>query len=67
MNPQRDSIFPNSPESTDSSALASQFAEQAQPPEPELGLWEPPFERWLRLADDLLRDWPHGPLPEHRA
>jgi hypothetical protein len=21
-------------------------------------LWEPPFERWLRLADDLLRDWP---------
>ena len=25
---------------------------------PEVELWEPPFERWLRLADDLLRDWP---------
>jgi hypothetical protein len=67
MNPQSDSSFPNSSESPDPSALASQFAEQAQPQEPELDLWEPPFERWLRLADDLLRDWPHGPLPEHRV
>lgn len=25
-------------------------------------LWEPPFERWLKLADDLLRDWP-APAP----
>ena len=25
---------------------------------PEVEVWEPPFERWLRLADDLLRDWP---------
>ena len=24
-------------------------------------LWEPPFERWLKLADDLLRDWPAPP------
>ena len=23
----------------------------------EMELWEPPFERWLKLADDLLRDW----------
>jgi hypothetical protein len=23
-------------------------------------LWEPPFDRWLRLTDDLLRDWPHS-------
>ena len=23
-----------------------------------LELWEPPFERWLKLADNLLRDWP---------
>ena len=22
---------------------------------PEMELWEPPFERWMRLADDLLR------------
>jgi hypothetical protein len=67
MNPQSGSSFPNSPESPESSGLDSQSAEQAQPLEPELDLWEPPFERWLRLADDLLRDWPHGPLPEHRA
>ena len=31
-------------------------------------LWEAPFERWLRLADHLLRDWPGtAPVPgEHR-
>jgi hypothetical protein len=31
-------------------------------------LWEAPFERWLRLADHLLRDWPGTePAPgEHR-
>lgn len=31
-------------------------------------VWEAPFERWLRLADHLLRDWPGtGPVPgEHR-
>lgn len=23
----------------------------------EMEVWEPPFERWLKLADDLLRDW----------
>ena len=28
-------------------------------------LWEAPFERWLRLADDLLRDWP-GTAPASR-
>jgi len=31
-------------------------------------LWEAPFERWMRLADHLLRDWP-GATPvqsEHR-
>ena len=26
----------------------------------EAELWEPPFDRWLHLADDLLRDWPEG-------
>ena len=31
-------------------------------------VWEPPFERWMRLADDLLRDWPHSTRikPERR-
>ena len=28
-------------------------------------LWEAPFERWLRLADHLLRDWP-GTAPVSR-
>jgi hypothetical protein len=27
--------------------------------------WEPPFERWLKLADHLLRDWP-GTRTRHR-
>ncbi len=31
----------------------------SSPPQQTLELWEPPFERWMRLADDLLRDWPH--------
>jgi hypothetical protein len=26
--------------------------------EPEV--WEPPFERWMQMADDLLRHWPHS-------
>ncbi|PYV81460.1 MAG: hypothetical protein DMG93_15255 [Acidobacteria bacterium] len=29
--------------------------EHISDPEP----WEPPFERWLKLADHLLRDWPN--------
>ena len=67
MNPQSDSCFPNAPESPNKSGLDSHFVKQDRQPGPELELWEPPFERWLRLADDLLRDWPHATLPEHRA
>jgi hypothetical protein len=72
MNPQSDTRFPNASEFE--SGLRSSFIDESQlsftqGPQsgPELELWEPPFERWLRLADDLLRDWPHGPVPEHRA
>jgi len=43
-------------------------------PEPEKmkmedEIWEAPFERWLRLADDLLRKWPDDKSapPDHRA
>lgn len=25
--------------------------------EPEIDVWEPPFERWMKLADDLLSGW----------
>lgn len=64
MNPRSDRVFRNSPEPLDQSGSPSQAGLTA---EPEVELWEPPFERWLRLADDLLRDWPHGPLPSHRA
>lgn len=24
----------------------------------EMEVWEPAFDRWMRMADDLLRDWP---------
>ena len=40
---------------------ASQFPEiQQSQTEQNVELWEPPFDRWLKLTDDLLRDWPHG-------
>ena len=48
---------------------------QSQLPEPpevqkshteqNLESWEPPFDRWLKLTDDLLRDWPHGGTNYH--
>ena len=31
---------------------------QEGPQGPEMDLWEPPFERWLRLADSLLGNVP---------
>jgi hypothetical protein len=72
MNPQSDSRFPNSSEPQ--SGSRSSFVDEGKlaltqglQSGPELEQWEPPFERWLRLADDLLRDWPHGPAPRHRA
>jgi len=40
---------------------------QKPPTESNLELWEPPFDRWLKLTDDLLRDWQHSATncPEH--
>jgi hypothetical protein len=37
-------------------------------PKQPLELGDPPFERWIRMADELLRDWPHPPANscEHR-
>jgi len=35
------------------------------PLEETLELWEPPFDRWLKLTDDLLRNWPTN-YPEQR-
>jgi len=67
MNPHSNRAFPNSSEPLNQSGFPSRFADGEQPSGSELELWEPPFEPWLRLADDLLRDWPHGPLSEHRA
>jgi hypothetical protein len=72
MNPHSDSRFPNESEAQCDSQ--SSFIDDGQlsltqglQSGPELELWEPPFERWLRLADDLLRDWPHVQLPGHRV
>ena len=48
---------------------AARFPEIQQPQTDEdFELWEPPFDRWLKLTDDLLRDWPHGGTnyQEHR-
>ena len=42
MEPRLDSIFQNSP--------VSQENIQA----PDMEVWEPPFERWLRIADSSL-------------
>jgi len=33
--------------------------------EQNLELWEPPFDRWLKLTDDLLGDWPHPAANYH--
>jgi hypothetical protein len=66
MNPQTDRRLPNAAESLDTARMNSHFAGKGPQEAPEFEVWEPPFERWLRMADDLLRDWQHT-LPEHRA
>jgi hypothetical protein len=45
--------------------MRNRAANSPTPPEsqlpqhaPEIEAWEPPFERWLKLADDLLRNRP---------
>ena len=50
------------------SPYASSPEVQDSPLQLPIELWEAPFERWLRLADHLLRDWPGTePVPgEHR-
>ena len=48
---------PNS-SSTPPSSLAQNLLARAErhQPEPEMEIWEAPFERWIRLADILLED-----------
>jgi hypothetical protein len=72
MNPLSDSRFPNTsePQSGSRSSFVGEGPlrlTQGLQSGPGLEMWEPPFERWLRLADDLLRDWPHGGCPERRV
>lgn len=26
--------------------------------QPAVEVWDSPFDRWMRMADDMLRDWP---------
>ena len=33
---------------------------QKLPADENIELWEPPFDRWLKLTDDLLRNWPRA-------
>jgi hypothetical protein len=63
MNPQSGSLPSNvsafldhncRPLSADSTKL--EYVSDTEP-------WDPPFERWLRLADHLLRDWPDTGTP----
>lgn len=28
--------------------------------DPDFDVWDPPFERWLHMADMLLADWPNS-------
>lgn len=37
---------------------------QSAPQDPEIEVWDPPFERWLRLADSLLGNIPPGAEPD---
>lgn len=41
-------------------AANSSIPAESQVPQraPDVEAWDPPFERWLKLADDLLRNWP---------
>jgi len=45
----------NTPPSTSFVQIVPVLALNDRQIEPEMDLWEPPFERWMRLADDLLR------------
>ena len=49
--------------------MLNRAANSPAPPEPQvpqhpsdIEAWEPPFERWLKLADDLLRTVPEPSL-----
>ncbi len=33
-------------------------ADPSTPMQPAVEVWDPPFDRWMRMADDMLRDWP---------
>lgn len=37
--------------------------------EADMDVWEPPFERWIRLADNLLTGWVciNGRVPQRRS
>lgn len=43
------------PPSSFAQNLSAQI-ESNQQHEPEIEVWEPPFDRWMRLADDLLKN-----------
>ena len=56
--------------------MLNRAANSPTPPEsqvpqhaPDIEVWEPPFERWLKLADDLLRNWavPKSPREGYKA
>jgi hypothetical protein len=36
-------------------------------PDRDTDIWEAPFERWMRLADDLLRQLPNNNVSQERV
>jgi hypothetical protein len=42
---------------------AAPLVVESSPVVSAMDVWEPPFERWMRIADDVLRDCPVLPPP----
>ena len=67
MNPQIGSLLTNVSAFLDQSCRAPNGDGKKLDHSSDLESWDPPFERWLRLADHLLRDWPVTRTPQRKA
>ena len=67
MNPQIGSLITNVSAFLDQNCRPPSRDGQKLEYVSDLESWDPPFERWLRLADHLLRDWPVARTPQRRV
>jgi hypothetical protein len=67
MNPQIGSLLTNMSVFLDQNCRPPNGEGQKLEFVSDLEPWDPPFERWLRLADHLLRDWPVTRTPQRNA